>query len=588
MRFVFLLFIFPLLLSFSFCQNETNASYPNSTATVDLLVGEEYSEFYFSPSVLKIYTPPNRTDTREIGLTATIGNINTTVHLTLSGNVTQVLKISTDEVVLGPLETRYVYATLNGSQVGYFEGNLTGFINETNFTQVMQIQAFVTGQAGRFIIHFVDEANKSLPGTYVELYMSLEFLESGNANPSGVYTTHYYLQDNYYVIVASKPTYRTKASGVKLDETDDHIWITLSGTPNLVFSPNLFSLSMLVNQTQTVTLRLENRGNGKDMWIYISSDSWWLKPSTTYVEELLPGEYVEMTVKIGPFTYPGFYEGILTADGFRDDAHAWFYVTIYQIVAGGPGYPGPPGAPSPYLIVIPTPTPAPPAPPPPVYKFPSAEIEFNRYITLYKGISKAILVKVKNTGEVPLTNVSISLEGPLYWEAHPKYYYYLGPGDTKLFLVRLLGEEVGTGEMNVLLNSKEFEVRKALYYEVILGKFDPTLLEEELRALRELLEEVDKEIYKLGSQGYPVSGAYSLLMAIRRELNKAEDSLRKKDYYSTRDWLNIASKDLDVVWKILDVIRQRGPARPSNLTILLFTLLALCLMILILYWRRKK
>ncbi len=589
----FLVFLF--LFSFSISDVGDPAKIKSVHSIADLFVEESPSEINITPSFLEIGVYPNRTTKKLVQITSYRGNINITVQINITGNVTDYpgfLRFNENPVKVGVMTTKDIYALVNSYNVpvGNYTGNITFTVLESGYNVTIPVNVINDYDRGRFIITVRDEANKPLSNTYIELYKSLKFLEKGYTDRNGEYYTGYYEIGKYYIIVASKATYYAKATGKTLAEVDHYVNITLGGTPKLALYPQEYYTWMWVGDYEDMQLLLYNYGNGKERWIYIEPNVGWLHPNPSYFEELPPGEYRYINVRIGPFSLPGRYTGEIVADGLRSQASAKFYVDVYELGAGGGGGGVPPEyipPTGPIIIVQPNVT-IPPSAPEYFYKNPRVSIKTEKTLDLTAGVPYSFLVYVENVGDVDLNNLTLEASGIFYSETHPRSYYSLKQGEKRIFLVKVLATNLTSGSLSLRINSKELETYYTIPYTVSLGAMDPSSLLSEIGSLRQLLEAIDKELFDMFSKGYAVSGAFSFVEAINNEINSAEDSFEKKEYYNTRKWLDMAIKDIDSLWRMVDNIRKKGPIIVSDMSIVLLVIIIFICLVLLYYIRKKR
>ncbi|RLG19125.1 hypothetical protein DRN63_00275 [Nanoarchaeota archaeon] len=585
------LFLCTLILSsfqgLSYAQNATVSTEAPVVANVNF----SYSDISFSPAALNIYMQPDKTDDFTITVKAEKGNLPINVRVGVDDNLSSFSYVTPISFSLDVLQAENITFHIDTTdlEVGNYTGNILGLVLETNKTFYLPVNLTVSKGVGRFLIQVVDEAYRPLPNATVSIYKGLEFLEAGLTDEDGYYMSHFYPLDTYYAIAVWKSGYNPKATGKRLVNNTTFVQIVLSGSPILVFSPNYVFLTLKINETKTTVLRLENWGNGKEKWIDITTNQKWLKVQPTYLEYLEPGGFREITVTVGPFSKEGTYIGEVKAYGFRSSAKA----TI-QVYVSPPPAPAPAPAPAPPVnITVPVVTPPPP-PTPPITKFPAVDVDYPRVIDLIRGVSKLIFIRIKNVGEVDLHNLSIkpSSEANLLMEVYPKKYLLTKIGDTKIFILKVLSEEEGRGNITLKIVSAELETYREINFETKISAVDPEVLRSEIESLRQILGVLEEELTSLGREGYSVTGAFSFLSAIDEKLANAELSLKMKRLFEAKGWIDEATKDTSDLISLIDRIRGMGPVRVGwgFLPVLLALLVILIFLIvfLLIVWRRRR
>jgi len=591
---LFLLLFISISTSFSDVGDPAEVQTPGTTAK--LFVNESPSEIILTPSSLEMWVYPNRTTTAQFDVTTIRGNVNVTVQFNLIGNITDhptLLTFRENPTKVGVVTTKTIILDIDSNNVpiGNYTANLTAIVLETGYNVTIPIIIYNVENVGHFIITILDEAGTRLSNSYIQLYQGLNFLEQGYTDRDGEYISRYYWLDRYFIIVASKTTYNSKATGRTMEEVDEYVNITLGGTARLAFYPNEYYTWMWVGDSETMQLLLYNYGNGKERWIYIDPSNNWLVPSPRYYDSLDPGVYRYINVQIGPFSHGGFYTGEIVADGFRSMATAKFFVTVYEIGSGGGGGGSVPpgGGTTPGVIIIPPSNLTIPGTTPDyLTEYPSLVIRTKPSVSLTIGIPYSLFVEVKNTGDVALNSLLLNVTGVEFSESHPRSYYSLQPGEKRLFVVRLMATNLTSGYLRVKADSKELETYIVIPYTVSIGEVDPNSLLSEINSFRQLLEAVDRELLQMFSNGYGVTGAFSLVSVVNDELNTAEDYWDKSEYYNTRKWLDIVIDDVDTLWHIIDIIKQKGPNRVSEVSMWLLLIIIFISVILLYYLRRSR
>ena len=554
-----------LLLIFAiFIPTSAYGTSPSQLAPVIANVSPSYSEFSFSPSKLIIFMPPNEVDGFIITARAERGNLPIHLILTLEESFLNFSYVYPHYFLLDVLEERNFTFHLDtwGVEVGNYSGYILGKVEETNYTSLLPINLTVSTDVGRFLIQVTDEAYKPLPNASISIYRGLELIETGITDEHGFYRTHFYPLETYYAIVVGKEGYSSKATGKRLVNYTTFVQIVLGGTPFLAFSPNYVFLVMDLNQTKTITLRLENWGNGKERWIDILPNQKWIKVQPTYLEFLEPGGFREITVTVGPFFKEGIYLGEIKAYGFRSTASA-----IIQVQVSPP-------------------------PPPPIVKFPAVDVEYPRTLELTRGVSRLIFVKVKNVGEVDLHNLTLEAYGEgLLVEIYPSAYLLCPMGDSKIFIMRILPQEEGVGNLTLKIVSREIETYRQINYEIKISPVDPEVLRGEIEALRQILRVLERELTSLGEQGFSVTGAFSFLSAVDQKLANAELSLKFGRLFEAKGWIDEATRDISDLISVIDRVRAIPPPRIGLeiwFILILLVILIILLLLLLLIWRRRK
>ncbi|MCW1297984.1 MAG: hypothetical protein OH354_01475 [Candidatus Parvarchaeota archaeon] len=628
-----ILFIFFVLFSIVFANS------PTAESSVTFSVQDLYPNVSIEPSPILIKIRPNSSDRYSIVARSLIGNLPINVSFELLGNVTNISFIYPTELSLDVLEAKSIgfYISTENISVSNYTGELHSIINETGVENSTPIFIEVSENVGRFHIHVVDEANRSLEGAFVQVYQGVNFVEQGYTDGNGMYITHYYDMDLYYAFLVMREGYTSTTRGKRLTEPEMYFEIVMGGTPQLNFNPSNVTISMYINQTRNKTLTLENIGTGKEKWIEIISDTSWLVPNVREIEYIEPGGYREITVNIGPFSQSGTYTSRLRAFGYKSSAIAYFTIDVRLLpfcgdgVCGGnetcencPEDCGP----------CPPPPPLPPGPPGPgggaptqptqpgagvtpgagaggapgagaggigaggaypweqITRFPRLDVSYPREITLTKLVPKLVFIYIKNVGEIPITNMALYTNATnISIEIHPIMYSILFINETRIFLLKLLASEITQGNIILKIDSGEIETYNVIKFNVISSEVDPEALLREIDSIINVLRKANEEVEELAKEGYTVAPAVSLINAIESKLLKARDAVRAKAYYEAKARIDDSLRDIDDLYMMISKIREQGPAKPAGINwwlILLLIILLILILILIIKRRKKK
>jgi hypothetical protein len=614
-KLIILFILTSLILEIAFSNNPTNE------APVILSVQDLYPNLSIEPSSLFIKIRPNTTDRYSIVARSTTGNLPINVSFSLNGNITNISFIYPTELFLDVLEAKSIgfYISTYNLTINNYTGELRGIINQTGLENSTNISIEISENVGRFHVHVVDEANRSLSYAFIQVYQGTDFLEQGYTDDNGMYTTHYYDLNLYYAFLVMREGYTSTTRGKRLTEPEMSFEIVLGGTPQLHFNPESVNMNMYVNQTTNKTITLENIGTGKEKWIEISSDVSWLVPSITAIEYIEPGGYRDIPVTIGPFSTNGSYTGRLRAYGYKSSATAYFYINVSllppppycgdgicnngETCSSCPEDCGP----------CPPPPPTPPTPPTQptqpgagagagigeglgvgypwqqVTRFPRLDVSYPREIVLFKLIPKLIFIYIKNIGEIPITDLTLSVNVTnVSTEVHPLMYSTLLFNETKIFLIKALATDIFQGNMILKIDSNEIETYNIIKFNVTLSGVDPSVLLNEISSLRDILTQMSQEVDELAKQKYQVGAAVSMISAIDEKLLKARDAVYARAYYEARARIDDSIRDIDDLRAIIEKIKEIGPVKPKEEINWWLILLIIILLILILILLRRK
>ena len=173
------------------------------------------------------------------------------------------------------------------------------------------------------------------------------------------------------------------------------------------------------------------------------------------------------------------------------------------------------------------------------------------------GEIKLIPIKVKNTGNVLLNNVTLIIDGiPFFTKVSPDN-IKLPSNSTQIFLIRItIPQEAKFTEYNMSVKAVGDSVSDTKFIKFrISAVTKQEMIKSEIEDLRNLIEKIWEETIDLGMKGYNVTDVFDILNQAKENLRIAEDYFEKEDYDNSEKYLeNVRTKLEEAVVKISQLI----------------------------------
>jgi len=228
-------------------------------------------------------------------------------------------------------------------------------------------------------------------------------------------------------------------------------------------------------------------------------------------------------------------------------------------------------------------------------RLPSMVLEYPETVNITQGESKIFNILVKNTGNIPLSNIKlyISTTNLIDIEINPKQVFKLVPNESAIFLISVdvpKTTPAGKYPFEFRVMSDEVKEEKSIELEVvpitpsIAGEINETILNYEY-----LISEIQHEIDSAALKGIDVTTPQDTL-------NKAKSGLEiAKEYYQQEKYEDAKSKLTEVKKHLEDAVYQLAvagiviqlPAFIPTYIILIPILVGAVIAVLFILWKRK-
>ena len=229
-----------------------------------------------------------------------------------------------------------------------------------------------------------------------------------------------------------------------------------------------------------------------------------------------------------------------------------------------------------------------------------ADILISKYesnISLARAFTKLETVVVNNTGEVDLNNVSLVLLGiPTDWfNITPTVYKTLEKGNSSVFLITFTipkNAKIGNYGATLIASSGVVSDKKSITITVFESMEE--LLREEIKKLKESLQDLQVETKVAEREGKDVSGVLLILGEIKSQISLAETNLEDGEIEKSLENIANAKNLIERAWDLLNrlkVTRLRGFILPLWMIILLVvsvTIISFLITFIILRRRKKE
>ncbi len=184
-------------------------------------------------------------------------------------------------------------------------------------------------------------------------------------------------------------------------------------------------------------------------------------------------------------------------------------------------------------------------------------IDYPKEINTTINEIKLIPVKVKNTGNVLLDNVTLIVGGiPFSTRISPDN-IELPSNSTQIFLIRIeIPQVTNFTEYNMSVKAIGDSVSDTKFIKLrITSVTIQERIKSEIEDLRNLIEKIWEETIDLGMKGYNVTEVFDILNQAKENLRIAEDYFDEEDYDNSEEYLEIVRTKLEeAVVKISQLI----------------------------------
>ncbi len=248
--------------------------------------------------------------------------------------------------------------------------------------------------------------------------------------------------------------------------------------------------------------------------------------------------YIFTSQPAGPYTL----YGRVTYDLIKPPIDISYAFTVNALPQATPAPTSPPGT-------VPTTTTPPSVPlasatpsisPPQVQDYSGMQIiSYPDEVAIQAGETKYPKIQVRNTGLVPLHNVTITLAGiPLSWlEVLPSRVNALAPGDTATFVLKITApENEPTSIRKVRALALSAERKEEVRFDVAIFESRVALIEHQIRRLKERAQELAADTEEAEKVGKEVKQVWETIDQVQKYIAEAEDFLRQEqidDAYSS-------------------------------------------------------
>jgi hypothetical protein len=393
---------------------------------------------------------------------------------------------------------------------------------------VLNLTVNVTDDVGMFNVTVKDPLGDPIGQASVFIWTPLNVLvDTGTTNSNGTYDSKW-LQPGNYTVEATAAGYDVNTNNGTLqgDLNVTKVTVILDpvGAPILEVSPVSISETAYTGSQVTKTLIISNTGDLSLVNVTLNATVGWISFSKTLITSIAPFGEDTVTAYLGPLGTAGTYQGAIVVNSENDGNQT--ITTILDVRESG-GDDSPTGGGE---------TPSTGGFPPSVRDL--EIVNFVNKINATRGGTKLVGINVENTGDVRLSEVSVSMGGPFNTRVSPESAEILA-GFTKIFLVSIdvpADAELGTTNFIVIASGGGVSDTKNLEVEVLpLRDAD---VEENLRdtinEMRQLIDSIWGEAVRLGTEGYDMETVFATLQNATRRINNAEGSVDLGNYPSAR------------------------------------------------------
>lgn len=397
----------------------------------------------------------------------------------------------------------------------------------------MDLTVNVTDDVGMINVTVKDPLGGMISDASVFIWTPVNVLkDAGSTNDDGYYETNWLVPGNY-TVEATAAGYDTNTKNTTvygdLNVSNATVILNPTGAPVLEVTPVSISETGYTGSQISKTMIISNTGDLSLVNVTLNATVGWISFSKTRLTSVPPFSSENVYAYLGPLSTATTYNGQIIVDSENDGNQT--IPVAFDVRSTPPGDTGgDTGGTTPTTGGFP----------------PSVRdleiVNFPGRVNASQGETRLVGIQVKNTGDVRLTEVSVSVGGPFNVRVSPGTAEIL-VGFTKTFIANIdvpADAEMDTYSFIVIASGGGVSDTKTLEVDVIPVREED--VEENLRQtiqeMRELVNSIWGEAVKLGTEGYDMSEVFSALQNATRKLNNAEGSIDLGNYPSARIELN--------------------------------------------------
>ena len=415
-----------------------------------------------------------------------------------------------------------------GTTKGVYFANIT---SNSSFGETMKtnLTINVTDDVGRILVTVLDSLGGRIESASVFVWDLVPMLQdTGSTDSDGEYLSCW-LPPGNYTVEATKAGYslEQKNGTVVGDQNTSFVNVTLepTGAPVLEVSPSSISETAYTGDQVSRLLVISNTGDMTLVNVTLNSTVSWISFQEEFIASIIPSNFENVYAYLGPLSSTGLREGKILVKSANDGEEN---ITVFFDVRSRPSSPSSNGGST-------TPT-SWPAPAPSNKELSIAEFSPEMNVTI--GESVLLSIEVENTGDVELSDVSVSVGGPFEFTVSPAS-AVIEPGFTKTFLIsfEVPPESEPKNHSLVLMVSGGGVSDSATVFlkvEVLKDELEEQLLTGRIQDMREIVDKVWSEAVQLGSLGNDVKDILKILQNATQKLDLAQGYIIMGDYDSAR------------------------------------------------------
>ena len=212
-------------------------------------------------------------------------------------------------------------------------------------------------------------------------------------------------------------------------------------------------------------------------------------------------------------------------------------------------------------------------------------IEYPEELPVEVGFAKFPSIKVKNTGEKSLHNVSLYVTGIHvdWYDIDPKIIDVLPVNETVVFTMKILVPPgAKSGDRVVKLTAGSDEAKDEKTFSLLIFASRKELVEYELARLKARLEQLEIRISEVEKER-EVSDVLKLVEEVKKQIRLAEDYLSQERYDSALNAIYVGFNVLERAEYLLKIAPLKPPVMPAWIIalIVIFTAVTIILVIII-------
>jgi len=217
-----------------------------------------------------------------------------------------------------------------------------------------------------------------------------------------------------------------------------------------------------------------------------------------------------------------------------------------------------------------------------IEKIANIDVIYKKYFTIVVEVPKEYEIKIKNSGDLVLHNLSLYLQGlELSWYSVEPDIVDLEINDSVMFNINFTvpaSAQIKKYPVNILIRNEELE--KSIYLTLnVIEILEKTEFEKLREELEEEIREIEEELEELQEKGIPINPLYRLLYNAKEKLELAKAEMEAGNLPEASILINEAKFIIDV---IKETIISITPYEIRPLWIILLIILVIMIIIMIL------